>query len=352
MNLKTLSFVTALLALISGAVFLAQRPDTSTSNDPRVGATLLDNTVLGKTTKIRLSDQGKKVLIEKLPDGSWAVADYYGFPADFTKLSQFVEEVGRTKVDRFVTARKDRLDRFEFKDSCITLLDTAGKEVWSLTLGKTLESGSRLLRFGNEERAYTGRLNTWIDADAKAWADTSLLKLKNEEIASLSLSFAGAPELVLKRAKKEDSFTADKAVEGKTLKADKVSSILNALSGLRFTDTSATDDAKAVEAAKYSRTVKLTTFAGNTLTLVLGRKPEQKKEVPLKTKEPKTAGAETVSAAKEETIPAGPVFVQISDSDTKAPINALMKKRSFQVMDHAFTTLPQSADELFEPAKK
>jgi hypothetical protein len=51
-----------------------------------------------------------------------------------------------------------------------------------------------------------------------------------------------------------------------------------------------------------------------------------------------------------ETIPAGPVFVNITHSDGSASVNALMQKRAFQISDYTFTSLPQKSDELFEPA--
>ena len=47
--------------------------------------------------------------------------------------------------------------------------------------------------------------------------------------------------------------------------------------------------------------------------------------------------------------PAGPVYAFIASSDPAAPVNALMKKRAFQIYDWNFTSLPQKPDELFEP---
>ena len=52
---------------------------------------------------------------------------------------------------------------------------------------------------------------------------------------------------------------------------------------------------------------------------------------------------------KVETIPAGPVYAFITDSDAAAPVNELMKKRAYQVLDWNFSGLPQKPDELFEP---
>jgi hypothetical protein len=157
------------------------------------------------------------------------------------------------------------------------------------------------------------------------------------------------------------------------VKADKVSSLLATLGNLRFSDTTDLGDANVAASKAYVRTIKLTTFDGKTVTLSLGRKPEEKKLKPpvadtksgpaalgtatdLLKKDDKTAaeGAKLEPAKplspEFETIPAGPVFVNVAVSDAAAPVNALMQKRAFQISEYAFTSLPQKSEELFEPA--
>jgi hypothetical protein len=380
MKLKTLLLVVVALAIASAIAFFLNRPAQPTGVDPRVGTPLVDRAMIEKVARLRFTDQGKTVQLAKQADGNWTVASYYDFPADFSKLSQFVSELENAKIDRFVTASPERIARFEFKDTQIALLDSAGKELWTVTLGKNAEGGGRLIRFGTEPKAYLSRLSAWLDTESRSWADTQLVNLKADEIAQVELGFADAPAVVAKRAKKEDSFAADAAPAGQRLKNDRITSLLSSLTSLRFSDTTAPDDANAVEAKKHLRTLKLTTFAGQTLTVALGRKPEQKI---VKTPEPakdaqgsgpaallakanEKAKAEEKPAEGEtkpqdaggpakaiepaiETIPAGPVFAFVTSTDEKAPINALMQKRAFQISDYTFTSLPQKSDELFEP---
>jgi hypothetical protein len=358
MNLKNIFIATAVLLLASAAVYLVRRPAAPASADARIGASLVDANTLAKAMGLRLSDQGKTVLVERQADGSWAVSSYHGIAADFQKLSQFVDELERAKIDRFISARKDRVERLEFKDTRVALLDASGKELWSLTLGKNTEGGGRAVRFGAEDKAYLSRASLWLDAESKNWADTTLLSLKPEDIASVELGFAGAPALAVKRAKKEDPFAPEKTPEaGRTFKADKISSLLGSLGSLRFSDTTATDDAGALEARKSSRTITLTTFDGKKIGVTLARKPEQKIVKPAAAASPKPADPAKPGAAEPapapaadttETLPAGPVFVSISHSDAKAPVNALMAKRAYQISEYTFTGLPQKPDELFE----
>jgi hypothetical protein len=174
------------------------------------------------------------------------------------------------------------------------------------------------------------------------------VSFKPDDIAQVELSFPGASPIVVKRAKKEDVFSAENAPAGTALKLEKITGLLGTLSSLRFSDTSPTDDPSAVEASKSPRTVKLTRFDGKTITIALGRKPEQKiiKAPDSNTKQ--GLPAEALEAATE-TIPAGPVFVFVKDSDARDPVNALMRKRAFQVFEYSFTCLPQKPDELFQP---
>jgi len=398
MKLKTLLLTIAALAVASAIVYFVNRPAQAVATDPRIGTPLVDRAALEKAGALRFADQGKTVQFAKQADGSWHVVSYFDFPADFAKLSQFVGELQNAKIERLVSSNPARLARYEFKDTNFALLDGASKELASVTLGKNAEGGGRLVRFGSEPKAYLARLSANFDTEPRNWADAQLVNLKNDDIAQVEIGFADVPAVIARRAKKEEPFVAEKAPEGQRLKADKMTSLVSSLTSLRFTDTNATDDANAVAAKQHLRTFKLTTFDGKTLTVALGRKPEQKIiKTPEPAKEPQKAGPAALLAKADEktkseaapdsanpepetpnpkpgvaasgpaqalepvteTIPAGPVFAFVTSADGKAPIDALMQKRAFQIYEYTFTGLPQKADELFEalppppaPAKK
>jgi len=387
MKLKTLHLTIALLAVASAIVYFVNRPAQPVSTDPRIGAALVDRAALEKAATLRFADQGKTVQFAKQADGSWHVVSYFDFPADFAKLSQFVGELQNAKIERLVSSNPARLARYEFKDTSFALLDGAGKDLAAVTFGKNAEGGGRLVRFGSEPKAYLARLSANFDTEPRNWADAQLVNLKNDDIAQVEIGFADAPSVVARRPKKEEPFVAEKAPDGQRLKADKITALLSSLTSLRFTDTNATDDANAVAAKQHLRTFKLTTFDGKTLTVALGRKPEQKIiKVPEPAKDPQKAGPAALLAKADEkpktetapdssnpepttqnpkpnsessgpakalepvteTIPAGPVFVFVTSAGGKAPIDALMQKRAFQIYEYTFTGLPQKADELFE----
>lgn len=367
MKLRTLLIVVAALSVLSVIAYVAQRPSAPPSADARLAQPLVDRALLEQAAKLRLADQGKTVELTRQPDGTWHVASYHDFPADFAKLSRLTDELAAAKLQRLVTTNSDRIARLEFKDTKIELLEAAGKPLVSLTLGKHAETGGgRFVRFGDEPKAYLASLNTWLDAEPRNWADTTLVRVKPEDVAKLELPFADGTSATFTRAKKEDAWTSAQLPANHTIDTARLTSLLGSLTGLRFSDTTAIDDPKPAEAKPHTRSVKLTTFDGKTLALTFARKPEEKK---LKPPTPPAEGpaalgsvadlakpapsADTSAPAAKlaepefETIPAGPVFVSISHSDAAAPVNALMQKRAFQIYDYTYTSLPQQPSDLF-----
>jgi hypothetical protein len=361
MKLRTIVVIVALLAGLSVVAYLRNRPAPEPPADPRVGQPLLDSDTALKATGLAVSDQGKKVELARGADGSWRVTSYFDLPADFEKVARLVQDLHESKVERFVTANPDRIQHLEFKDSVIALNDSAGKEIWSVTLGKTPDSGNgRFIRFDHEPRAYFSGTHVWLDTDAKGWANAQLLSVKPDDIAKLEIPLDSGAPIVLSREKKDSPWSAQGGPAGQKLLPDKVSSLLSTLTTLRFSDTTDSKDPAAVDAASHLRTYRLTTFSGQTLSVALGRRPEEKKlKPPVADKEALAALAKTTDTKAEpksltpeyDVTPAGPVFAVIASSDSKAPINDLMGKRAFEVDEYAFTSLPQKPDDLFEAAK-
>jgi hypothetical protein len=300
-------------------------------------------------------------------------------PADFNKLSGLVGNLTDAKVQRLVTTNPERIGRLEFKDTRIELLDSADKVLISLLLGKNADvGGGRYVRYGDEPKAYLANLSAWLDTEAKNWANSELLNIKADDVAKIEIPFAEGGPITVSRAKKEDPWTSDKTPENQRVKSDKISSTLSYIATVRFSDSTALDDPNALAAKANLRTFKLTTFDNKTVTVAMGRKPEEKKLKPpsasadgktgpaalgsvtdLAKKDEKKEGEAKAGEEKKddkplapefETIPAGPVFVFITHSDPSAPVNAAMQKRAYQVSEYTFTSLPQKPEEIFEPA--
>ncbi len=361
MKLRTIVIIVALLAALSVVAYFKNRPEPAPPADARVGKPLLDSDTALRAGGLVVADQGKKVELARGADGTWRVTSYFGLPADFEKVARLVQDLNEAKVERFVTANPERLEHLEFKDSTITLNDASGQEIWSVTLGKTPDSGNgRFIRFDHEPKAYFSGTHVWLDTDAKGWANAQLATVKPDEVARVEIPFESGAPLAITRAKKDAPWAAEGGPPGQKLLAEKVSSLLASLTSLRFSDTTDPKDPAAAQAAAHARVFKMTTFGGQTVSVALGRKPEEKKlKPPVADKDalaslskPVDAKAEPKAVAPEfDVTPAGPVFAVVSSSDAKAPINELMGRRAFEVDDYTFTGLPQKADDLFEAAK-
>jgi hypothetical protein len=364
MKLKSLLLIVAALAALSVVVFLVTKPAPAVTADARLNQPVLDAATAEKVAELRLTESGKSLTVKRDANGVWRVPSYHDFPVDFSRITRLVSDLNDAKLTRLVTTNPERIARLEFKDTTITLLDSAAKELWAVTLGKNPESGAgRFLRYGNEPKAFLASLNTYLDLEPKNWANAELLALKPDDIAKIELPFNEGGPVTFTRAKKEDPWTSTTAPAGQKPKTDTLASALNTLTSIRFSDTSDLSDAKVAEAKPHGRAYTLTAFDGKTVTISLARKPEEKKMKPPVT-DKSLLGAATPSSPTAptpapdaklltpefETIPAGPVFVSIAHSDAAAPVNALMAKRAFQIADYTFTSLPQKSADLFEPA--
>ena len=377
MKLKSIVRTIAILAALSAVAFFATRPTPAPVADTRIGQPLADRAIVEKATTLRLNDQGKTVTLVRQADATWKVSSYHDFPADFSKLATFIGSLTDAKLERLVTSSPARIALLEFKDTKIELLDSTDKELWSVTLGKNPDTGSgRYVRYGAEAKAFLASLSAYLDTDSKNWANTELLALKVDDVAKIEIPFVAAnasepTSLTVSRATKDAPWTAEKTPDGQKLKADKISAVLSSLSSIRFSETNDLTDANAVAAKATERLFKIETFDKKVLKIALGRKPEEKKLKPItppaegqsalsslgtaadmlkKDADGKPADPAKPIAPEFETIPAGPVFVNIASSDASASVNALMQKRAFQISDYTFTSLPQKSDELFEPA--
>lgn len=352
MKLKTLVVVVIVLAALSGVAFWLNRPPAPAAPDPRVGKPLVDSGAIENASGLKLVDQGKTVALSRLPNGTWQDDSYYDLPVDFSKLSSFINDLTSAKIDRLVTRNPETIGRLEFGGTSITLLGANGGVLWSVDLGKNADQGGRFVRFGDENKAYLASLNTWIDNDAKSWADAQLLNLKVDDIARIVIPLDDVPAVTLTRKTKDDSWKASPLPPGKELIPDKVTSTLSSLSSLRFSDSSEPADPQAKSAWKHARKFELTTFAGKTYTVALGRKPEEKILKPVSespkvdlTFKPAEKPIAKPPTPQFETIPAGPVYVWVTPEPSAA-----YRKRAFQVDEYTFTSLPQKQDDLFQPA--
>ena len=373
MKLRTLLFVVAILAALSVAVFVAQRPPLSLAAGTRLGEPLVDTALIEKAARLRVTDQGKTVSLARQPDGTWRVTSFFDLPADFSKITGLVVSLTDAKIQRLVTTKAERIDRLGLKDTQVVLLDAADKELWSVMLGKNADGGGRFVRYGAEQKAYLASFNGSLDAESKNWVNPELLGLKAEDIAQAEIATGEGESILISRANKDAAWISAQTPAGRKINANKVFALLASVGNLRFTETSDLNDPGFAAAKANARVCKLTTFDGKTVTVTFSHKPEEKAPQPPAITDAKTgsAGSGPVADPTKQgilptpnggpipgpakglvpgfaSVPANPVFVVIAHSDVSASVNTIMQKCAFQIAAYTFASLPQKADELFE----
>lgn len=361
MNLKHLSLAVLVLALLAGGVAWLNRPVPPVATDPRVGQPLLATATANDANSVAITQNGNTVTLAR--DGSevWRVTSYHDLPVDLTKLRRFVSDLTDAKIERVVTRDPERISHLEFGTASVTLKGAAGA-AWTADLGKNAERGGRYVRFESTDQspAYLTRFSGYLDSTAKNWADSKLVAIDAKDVAKVSLTFPDGTALAFHRDKADGAWTGDDLPAGQEPNVTRLTSLLTSFNNVRFTDTTAPDDTDAVDARApgHTRTATLTTFAGDTLAITLGRRPEKTivKPAPAATEttdaSPPGAEKDDAKPAQDttETIPAGPVFAQVSGPSTLAPLAEAGAKLAFKVSDYLLTSLPATPSDLLTAA--
>ncbi len=344
MRLRPLLLSIAILAPVSAAVWWLGRPAPAPTADPRVGRRVADPATLASAARVTLKSGGKTLELARGEGDRWTLAGDPVLPADASRLARITGELVTPKVDRLVTARADKLAAYDLESTGLVYADSAGKPLLDLDLGKTLEGGARIFRYGDETKAYAARLDVFLDTEASAWRDTALVSgIQAADIASVAIGFPENPApVVLSRLKAEDPWTSPATPAGQQVRASTLSTQVGNLTGLRYTNVAPNLDPGVVAARVFPREVTLTTFSGRTVKIGFARAPEPPAPPKPETKDGETAPTPPPAAAR-------PVYVEVIDSKPDSVLAAAGKTHAFEVADWVFTALPAKPEDIFEP---
>jgi hypothetical protein len=323
-KLKSLLIAIALLAVLAAGAFYFNRP-TPAAPVPEADTTrrvVLDPSVATRAEKIVLTtDDGKSLTLVRSDDGTWKVPAYYDFPADFSKISSFIDRLSAAHLDRFITNNPARIAHLEFAGSQVQLFGSTGPAIWSMDLGKNNDTGTgRYVRFGGSPDAFLTDLHLWLDAGAKGWAVTQLTDVPANTVAQLDLPFANGSVRKIVRASPTAPWHYADPAEKHDLDPGAIDSIVAVLGSLHYGETTALNDPAYLAAKSLLKTYTLTTFAGATVSIALG-------------------GPATPKDAAPSASPL-PWFIQVTASDPKTTAGAWRQQRAFQAEDTLRNQLP------------
>ena len=344
MKLRPLLLTLAVLVPVSAAVGWVSRPAPAAAVDARVGQRVADPATLASAARVKITSAGKSVELARGEGERWTVVGEPTLPADASRLTRLTGDLVSPKVDRLVSARPEKIATYELDSAGLVYSDGSGKTLFDLDLGKTLENGARVFRYGDETKAYAARLSVFLDAEVASWRDTALVAgVQAADIASLSITLpnTSAP-IVISRTKAEETWTSPSTPAGHQVRGSALASQVGNLTSLRYTNVAPNIDPGVVAARVFPREVTLTTFSGRTVKISFARAPEPPAAPKPEAKEGETTPATPPPAPR-------PVYVEITDSKPDAVLAGAAKTHAFEIADWVFTALPAKSDDLFEP---
>jgi hypothetical protein len=294
MNKRQILILWGVVAILAGAATtlrFSKQEAPSVSTTRAAGQTLFESFPATDVATIELSGASGSIGITK-KDGIWTVDPRDGYPADASKVNEFLRSLSELKVTRAMQAGPTFAPRFgmdeastdaEKRGLTAAFKDSTGKEIAKVSLGKDIETEreggfmggpmavGRYVRNHADSSAFyaVGETFSSLATDAAGWLDDSFFAL--EKIRSISLSAKGSDDIAWKLVR--DNEGADFTVEGlaaeETTDTTAVSPLKSLFSYARFEDVvpAALVESRSDEPSRRKATV--TTFDDFTYSFVI-----------------------------------------------------------------------------------
>ncbi len=345
MKVKSLALAVGALGVLTAVVWFLNRDTGGPAVDARLGQPLLDRATLAKTTEFFLRSGGTEVTLTGVDPAALkagVVKEYHGMTADYAKFARAIEDLTKdeAKISRMIGSTPERLEKLGFAGDRIELRGKDGAALWTLHLGSSPEKGGRFVKFGDESKAYLSGFSGWLDGTPKNWADAVLIGAKSEDVVGIEVRLPAGGTLTATRVDGKGVWKCQDLAEGETLKDSEWTSLAGKLAGLRFMDTRDPETLEAIAARPTARSYVITLADGRTFTITTSQRQDPQPEPPA----PAVEGA-TPPAPQPQ-----PADVFVVSSRAEDTVNALMTRRSFQVAEWTFTSLPTTREALINPA--
>jgi hypothetical protein len=267
MKVKTLAILIIVLAVLTGVVFAVLMQHSSREGKRELGTPLLKNlpandiasvTILGGDgNEVRLSQAGKR----------WVVKERFGYPADFSKLVEFVRKLKDAKIGRSFAASEKALKRLHLKDpgdkeakkeekgTAIILADANGKPLVHLIIGEAMKGGKggffpegQYVMVGNRKTVYLiDKQFEGLGQTPTEWLKKDLIDVKEDDIKEIACvdPDGKTTRFAFRRPEKGKDLEPVGLPSGEKIKRPSVNRLAGALSGLELEDV--IDPAKAGE---------------------------------------------------------------------------------------------------------
>ncbi len=173
----------------------------------------------GKIDQIAIDQTGGNSVTLKKQDGKWVIPSSAEFPADATKVTQFLDKLHDLKKGFPVATTSEAAGRFKVSDATNErriVLSSNGKEAGKLWVGTSPSYRLSNVRSDGGDNIYSVGLSTYeIGARPEDWVDHEVLTIPADKVASIAF-----PDVTLER--KDGKFVMEGAKDGEKVLDGKV----------------------------------------------------------------------------------------------------------------------------------
>ncbi|MEZ5406303.1 MAG: DUF4340 domain-containing protein [Verrucomicrobiia bacterium] len=263
------------LVIVTFAIFLRQKKQTSLSlGQLQAGQKIFSDLDLNGLTKVQVQKLGQTLTLSKI-NGIWQVEEKYGYPAAFSLLRDFLTKVAEAKIVQNVPANADQWSQLDLvspenQGAAIEIkLFKDSKQLATLFyVGKSpVNAAGRYVRLPqkNESIFLVNEPFSALNYKPEDWLDKQFIRPDN--ITSLTIKPATKEEWKLFRSSETNAFEMV-GVKKEKLDSEKVDSLIQALSSLRFDDILETNLVK--EGFSNPAHIEMATFNEKNYRLTVG----------------------------------------------------------------------------------
>ncbi|HVU27339.1 MAG TPA: DUF4340 domain-containing protein [Verrucomicrobiae bacterium] len=261
MNRKQFIILIVLVVVIGGAAWRHHRLQTASWNNsnPQLGGKLLGNFQVNDVAQIRIAQGTNEVILLKTND-LWRVSERGNYPADFSKISQFLIKLRDLKIVQTMEAGPSQWPQLGLgapgqgtnSATMLGFFDASGKPVQILLLGKNhLHESQQVSPEGENENWPDGRYvlastnsptvvvisDTLSEAAplVSQWLDKTFFKVEKPQSISVNYPAATNSWKLFRGSETNDWKLADAKPDEK-LDDAQATTIANALSSPNFND--------------------------------------------------------------------------------------------------------------------
>lgn len=286
-----ISLLAVVLILAAASYFLLKDPSNDNQNG-LMGAKFAKDLPINEIASITIHSPEQTVELEKGP-AVWQVKNRFGYPADFSKISDLLKKIKRLKVGRTFEADNDVLGRQKLYDPKgnkaekdqkgirITLADESNKTISDLILGESRQGNSQYIRHAAENTVYlVNDTFSFLEQDPANWLESEIINIDGQEVKAVNCytQDSDKPLYSLQRPEIDKAPELVSPPEEGSVDSNKIDQVFQALSPLNLEDVSGPSRDKNADLPKVSAHLEYHLYDGKIISVYPSAAPGEKPE--------------------------------------------------------------------------